>query len=108
MRRQADLWRWWRRFRKAAVYFITSDKIIQAVMTGGVVAIIQYWGVVTVEAANVLLALTPLPRVPQAVAVLVLMHTAVGIAFWADHHTEEWRQLVEATTGEEAADDEAE
>ena len=86
------------RGKKGVVYFITSDKVIQAVMTASAFAVIAS-GLETV--GLVIRALTGIPLAPIE---LMLMIGVFHVALWADNHTEEWRAFVEATTGQEAAE----
>lgn len=99
--------RGYERGRRGVVYVITSDKIIQAVLTGavtgfvfsvneGFAAYIQRW---VVDASGVFV---PTKLIAALGAVLVF----VG-AYYADQHTEEWREYVRDVTGEETAEDTA-
>lgn len=79
------------RLTPAIVRFVTADKTVQAVMTGATFAVFQYWAVVLAGGVTAL----PGVGVPRAVVVLVVMHGVVAVAYWADRHTEAWRELVE-------------
>lgn len=89
-----------KRGKHGIVYFITSDKVIQAVMTASAFAVVA----AAVEAIAVFgaaavgqLAVPPLK--------LVLFAGIFYVAMWADDNTAAWRELVEEKTGEEPADD---
>lgn len=88
--------------KKGFVYFITSDKVIQAVMTASAFA------VVASAIENFALLTNAFIGLPKPTIVLVSMIVVFYTAMWADNNTEEWREIVERTTGEEVADDEVE
>jgi len=95
------------RSKRGFVYVITSDKIIQAVLTGsvtfvifsvneGIAAYIQLW----------LTSLTPF-FVPVKIIASVGGVAVFAAAYWADQHTEEWREYVREKTGADTAEDTA-
>jgi len=97
--------RGYERSRKGFVYVITSDKIIQSVLTGSVTAVIfsindgvsayfQLW----LSGATGLFIPVKIVAAIGAVIVFVL-------AYYADQHTEEWRSFVREKTGEDTSDD---
>lgn len=99
--------RGYKRGRKGIIYVLTSDKIIQAVLTGAVTGVVfsvnegastyvQLW----IQQATGFFVATKL--IAAIGATLVFM-----AAYWADQNTEEWREYVEDVTGEETADDTA-
>lgn len=97
----------YRRGRKGFVVFITSDKILQAVLTGAVTAFVFSLNEGTAAYFQRLLR----PIVP--IFVPVKYYAAFGaclivvVAYWADRNTEEWRSYVREKTGEETAKDTA-
>lgn len=96
-----------KRSRRGAVYFITSDKNIQAIKTAAAFGIVSALLQSIAETANLLLRLTAEFRLPPAWIVLVGMIAVFWVADYADANTERWRDLVETATGEAAADDTA-
>lgn len=106
-----------RRGKRGFVYFITSDKNIQAVKTAAA------WGIVAAAVNATANVIQPLVNVglgamtnaaigyrigiPVSFVVLGLMIGVFWVVDFADENTDEWRQLVEEATGEEAADDDA-
>lgn len=99
--------RGYKRGRRGFVIFITSDKILQAVLTGavtsvvfslneGVAAYFQRWlsGAVPVF-------------VPVKIYAALGAMVVVVIAYHADRHTEGWREYVREATGEQTAEDTA-
>jgi hypothetical protein len=97
----------YKRGRKGVVIFITSDKVIQSVLTGAVTAFVFSLN----EGVAAYFQLLLKPYVP--VYVPVKIYAAVGAillfmaAYWADRNTDEWREYVRETTGEETAEDTA-
>lgn len=95
-----------RRSKKTAVYVITSEKVIQAVLTGSVVGAVTSW----FEGTSVLISRSVVNVlgvfVPAKWILTLWLLGLFAAALWADNHTEEWRELVEEATGEEAAEDE--
>ena len=96
-----------KRGRKGLVVFVTSDKIIQAVLTGSVTSVVfSFNEAIAAYVQRVLARVVP-------VFVPVKLYAAIGaalivlVAYWADIHTEEWREYVRDKTGEETADDTA-
>lgn len=87
------------------VYVITHGKFIQAVMTGSAVAIISTGTETVGLGLNAILGRAVGMTIPLPPLVFLVMSATFAGAFWADHHTEEWRAYVEETTGEEAADE---
>lgn len=94
--------------KRSVVRFVTRDKVIQAVATGGAFAVIDKASVNFAIAFNTVLSRLFGVRIPVQTLSLVAIVAVVALALWADDHTEEWREIVEEQTGEEAADDEAE
>lgn len=99
--------RGYKRGRKGFVIFITSDKILQAVLTGavtsvvfslneGIAAYFQRWlsGAVPVF-------------VPVKIYAAIGAMVVVVAAYHADRHTDEWRNYVRQKTGEITSDDTA-
>lgn len=97
----------YKRGRKGAVYFITSDKIIQAGLTSSSIGVFLSWNEAVAAWIQRLLA----PYLPFYVP--VKFYAGIGALllasafFWADRHTDEWREYVRETTGEETAEDTA-
>lgn len=87
--------------KRGFVYVITSEKFIRSIMYGSAIPIVGK-GVETFGLA--VSAYTPydIPLPPLVWVTMVVIFVA---AFWADEHTEEWRDKVEEKTGEEAADE---
>ncbi len=96
-----------KRGRRGFVVFITSDKILQAILTGSVTAVVFS----TNEAVAAYFQRWLRGFVPFYVP--VKMYAAFGaaivvmLAYYADRHTEEWREYVREKTGEETAEDTA-
>lgn len=95
------------RGKKGFVVFITSDKILQAILTGSVTAVVfsvneaaaayvQRW------LAGVLPFFVPVKMYAAIGAIIVVV-----LAYYADRNTEEWREYVRDKTGEETAEDTA-
>lgn len=97
----------YKRGRRGLVVFVTSDKIIQAMLTGAVTGVVFSGNEAVAAYVQRLLR----PYVP--VFVPVKLYAAVGAAiavvllYWADRHTDEWRSYVREATGEEPASDTA-
>ena len=97
----------YKRGRKGFVIFITSDKVIQSVLTGAVTAFV--FSINEGVAAYFQLLL----RGVVPLYVPVKMYAAGGAimlfmaAYWADRNTEEWREYVREATGEDTAEDTA-
>lgn len=97
----------YKRGRKGIVIFITSDKVIQSVLTGSVTAIV--FSVNEGIAAYIQRALSrvvPFYLPVKIVAALGAVVVFMG-AYWADRHTEQWRDYVREATGEKTAEDTA-
>jgi len=96
-----------KRARAGIVIFLTSDKIIQAILTGAVTGVV--FSSNEAIASYVQLALRPI--VPFYVP--VKLYAAIGAtvlvvaAYHIDRRTDEWRSWVRNTTGEETATDSA-
>lgn len=90
----------YKRSKKGVVYFVTSDKVIQAIMTASAFA------VVAASVETVSLAISAMTGVHPIVITLIGMVGVFYISLWIDNNTERWREMVETATGEEAADDE--
>lgn len=99
--------RGYKRGRRGFVVFVTSDKILQAVLTGAVTAVV--FSLNEGIAAYFQRALA----VVVPVFVPVKMYAAFGagliviLGYWADRNTEAWREYVREKTGEETAKDTA-
>ena len=91
--------------KRSFVYFITSDKFLQALVTGAVFAVINKTTLNVAIGLNAVLGFFGFPTVPVPSVGVVLMAGVVAFAFWADNHTEDWREWVEDVTGEDSADD---
>jgi len=96
-----------KRARAGIVIFVTSDKIIQAVLTSAATAVVLSFNEGIAAYIQRLLAgyvpvYVPVKLYAAGGAALIFM-----AAFWADRHTEEWRAWVRDTTGEETAEDTA-
>lgn len=97
----------YKRSRRGIVIFITSDKVIQSVLTGAVTGFVFSIN----EGVAAYFQLLFRPWVP--VYVPVKIYAAVGatllfmLAFWADRNTEAWREYVREATDEETATDTA-
>lgn len=91
--------------KRGIVFFITSDKTIQSVMTGAAFGIISK----SVETGSAVgqVALRDFGGlyVPRPTLSTIGLTGVFYVAFWADRNTEEFRSLIEEKTGEEAADD---
>jgi hypothetical protein len=101
-----------RKRKRQLVYFVTRDDVIHGIVMAGVFAVIQLGLRHVAEAISTALAvvtgkLPALPRVtvPILTMQLVLLALLVRGAFWASTHTEEWREMVEDATDEQAAND---
>lgn len=95
----------YRRGRKGMVIFITSDKVIQSVLTGAVTAVVFSLneGVATYVQrviGPVLPVFVPVKIIAAVGAMIVFV-----LAYYADRHTDEWREYVREATGEEPAQD---
>lgn len=88
-----------KRGKKGVVYFVTSDKVIQAVMTASAFAVVAS----TIE--NVAFLIRALTGFPHQPVILINMILVFWIALWIDNNTDRWRDMVEYATGEEVADD---
>lgn len=91
------------RGKRGLIYILTSEKFIRSLLYGSALPIVSK-GVETFGVA--LNAFTPL-NAPLPPLVWVTMLGVFVFAYWADEHTAEWREMVEETTGEEAAADDA-
>lgn len=97
----------YKRGRRGVVVFITSDKVIQAVLTGAVTGFIFSLN----EGVAAYFQLLLKPYVPFYVPVKI--YAAVGaiglfvLAYFADRNTDEWRAYVREATGEATAEDTA-
>jgi hypothetical protein len=89
------------------VYLITSDKILQAILTGSVTGFVLS----TNEALAAYVQLLLRPVVPFYVP--VKLYAAVGtlvllpLAYYADRNTDAWRESVRNVTGEDVSEDTA-
>jgi len=95
------------RGRKGIVYVITSDKIIQSVLTGSVVSVIFSFNEgIAAYAQRAFVASTgvfiPVKFLAGIGAMLVFI-----LAYYADQHTDEWREYVREATGEDVSEDTA-
>jgi hypothetical protein len=95
------------RGRKGIVYVITSDKIIQSVLTGAVTSVIFSFneGVAT-YLQRAFVGITGVFVPVKFLAGLGAMGVFI-VAYYADQHTEEWREYVRDTTGEDVSEDTA-
>lgn len=97
----------YKRGRRGIVIFITSDKVIQSVLTGAVTGFIFSLNEGVATYFQLLL------RGVVPLYIPVKMYAAVGAillfiaAYWADRNTEEWREYVREATGEATAEDTA-
>jgi len=97
----------YKRGRKGIVIFITSDKVIQSVLTGSVTAIVFSLNEgIAAYIQRGLSRIVPFYLPVKIVAALGAVVVFIG-AYWADRHTEEWRDYVREATGEETAEDTA-
>lgn len=94
-----------KRSKKGVVYFVTSDKVIQSMMTGSVVGavskMVEGWGAIAAWATRLATGVAPPPQFYTSVLLLGLFYAA----WLANENTEEWREWVADATGEETADD---
>ena len=96
-----------RRAWKGLVYLITSDKILQAILTGSVTGFVLS----TNEAVAAYVQLLLRPVVPFYVP--VKLYAAVGtlvllpMAYYVDRNTDKWRESVRNVTGEDVSEDTA-
>lgn len=97
----------YKRGKQGIVYVITSDKVIQAVLTGSVVGVVlslneglsayvQRWLVAALD------VFIPVKLVAAVGSAMVFV-----LAYWADQNTEEWREWVREKTGEDTSEDTA-
>lgn len=97
----------YKRGREGLVVFITSDKIIQAILTGAVTSVVFSFneGI----AAYVQLAFAQYVPVYIPVKIWAAFGAVLVVigAYWADRHTEEWREYVRDKTGEDVSEDTA-
>lgn len=97
----------YKRGRRGVVIFVTSDKVIQSVLTGSVTGFIFSLN----EGVAAYFRLLLKPWTPFYIPVKI--YAAVGaallfmVAYWADSNTEEWRTYVREVTDEETAEDSA-
>lgn len=96
------------RGKRGIVYFVTSDKNIQAVKTAAAFGVIGSSVQALADTLNIAMAATIGVRIPVSWLALVGMIGVFWVADFADENTDEWRALVEEATGEAAADDDAE
>jgi|APHM01.1.fsa_nt_gi hypothetical protein len=97
----------YKRGRRGFIYVVTSDKIIQSVLTGSLTsALLSINEGVAVFVRGWITALiggfVPVKIVASVGAALIFV-----AAYWADSNTEAWREWVRQTTGEEPAEDTA-
>lgn len=93
--------------RRGFVVFITSDKILQAVLTGAVTAVVFSLNEgIAAYFQRLLAGVVP-------VFVPIKMYAAIGAAiivigaYYIDRNTDEWREYVREKTGEAVSDDSA-
>lgn len=94
--------------KRGIIYVVTSDKTIQAVMTGAVVGAISKMSegnAAIVQAIVYSILGIPIPSGYFTALILIGIFAA---AFWADRHTEQWRDIVREKTDEQDVVDEAE
>lgn len=97
----------YKRSRRGFVIFITSDKIIQAILTGAVTGFVFSLNeAIAAYIQRGLDSATPF-YVPVKLYAALLSLVIVVVFYWADRNTEEWRSWVRDTTGEETAEDTA-
>lgn len=89
------------------VYLITNEKFIQGSITslllGVITASTEGMGVITSEFMLNNFGLD----IPSKWAMVPILFIPLSLMFWADNNTEEWRELVSETTGEEEAVEES-
>jgi len=99
--------RGYKRGRKGIVYVITSDKIIQAVLTGSVTSIIFSFNEgVAAYLQRAFVGATAIYVPVKFIAVFGALVTFI-VTYYADQHTEAWRSYVRDVTGEEPSTDTA-
>lgn len=95
----------YKRGRRGIVIFITSDKVIQSVLTGAVTGFIFSLN----EGVAAYFQLLLKPWVPFYIPVKIYAAGgAIGLfvlAYFADRNTDEWRAYVREATGEDSAED---
>lgn len=96
-----------KRGKRGVVYFITSDKNIQALRTAAAFAILDKSFTAVFSGVSLALLNGPGVSVSTNFLVAAAMCGVWWFSTWADNNTEEWRDTVEKATGEEAADDDA-
>lgn len=94
-----------KRARRGLVFLITSDKVIQAMLTSSITSVVFSFN----EGVASYVQLGLEPYVPFYIPVKIYGSLGaallVVICFWADRNTEKWRDGVREATGEEVADD---
>lgn len=94
-----------RKTKRGIVWFVTWGKFIQALLTGSVIGAITSFGEGLSIYIRILVNEATGLYVPAKLYLAVLLVGLFFWALWADNNTEEWRDMVEDVTGEEAADD---
>lgn len=94
-----------KRCKRGVVQVITSEKVIQAFLTGSVTgAVVSFFEGTAVIATGAVQGVFGV-FIPAKWILAVFLLFVFYAAYWADNHTEEFRELVEEATGEEAAQD---
>jgi len=91
--------------KRTFVYTITSETFIQGLVTGAIVGVITAFieGFGKYGSMGIY-SLTGL-FVPTKIVMGFMMMGLAFFALWIESNTEEWREMVEKTTGEEPSDD---
>lgn len=89
-----------RRGGKGLVYFITSDKILQAVLTGAVTGVIFSANEGIAEYFQIALESYVPFYIPVKIYASFGAIMLVVVAYYADTHTEQWRDYVRETAEE--------
>lgn len=93
---------------KGLIYILTSEKFIQGAVTSLLL------GIITASTEGLGIFVSRMIQgtfgvfIPAKWTMVPLLVTLLAFFLWADNNTEEWRDFVRETTGEEPAEDEAE
>lgn len=91
-------------FVSRAVWVVTHEKFIQSLVTSSMIGAVTSFGEGLSVYVEMLVVSVVGVYVPAKIYLAVGLMALFAFALWADANTEEWRALVEETTGEEAAD----
>lgn len=92
-----------RRAKRGFVRFVTNDKTIQATLTGAAFGIISKASEGNAAIISWVLGQFSGIYIPQQFITAGFLVGVFAVAYWADRHTDEWRDLIAEKTGEDDA-----